>query len=520
MAKTPQAGIGRQRFDFTSATGTIEGFMASASDGGGGGGLDMAGVGDEQLVRVVDDQFTMLIESIAGINVAASFSLVDTQFQALIAALGGVVTNTNAGQTPTPVPGATSLVQLVDTQYNGILAALGNLGVINPPSPTPTPTGGGPNPPPNPPMPMREILLVELIDEQLQKILDIKVRSSSRKIPVVNPPKMKWYENQDIETRISKFANKYGFSSQRFKQARGIGNKVRGLGRAITGTQAGGTLGAIGGGLAKAAGPIGLAIAAADKMWKTIASVINAALDGIRSLGEVAKKAAGNDGIGIIISANRAIGGMLEKIPIVGKAMAAFQDIIPTILETFQSTLKAVADRGRELSKYSPELALATAQADVRKIFADIREAKANERKYADLILKQQQIEESFTKALQPLKEAVATILITIAPHIERMATQLGDMLKFFLGDDAASFSSQFKNMTDDQLNEAKRQHKDNADLLGKILDEMIRRRQEKLQGQEFLERLGNMAEFIPLENFADPVDNRNVPNFKFPMVR
>jgi hypothetical protein len=520
MAKTPQAGIGRQRFDFTSATGTIEGFMASASDGGGG--MDMAGVGDEQLVRVVDDQFTLLIESIAGINVAASFSLVDTQFQALIAALGGVVTTTNAGQTPTPVPGATSLVQLVDTQYNGILAALSNIGVINPPSPIPTPTGGAGVPPVvNPPVPtLNQIMLVQLVDEQLQKILAMGGGASKTPVPVVNPPKPKWYDNTDFGSRLSKFASKNGYSRARVNQVNRIGDRVRGLGRAMTGTKAGGTLGAIGGGISKAAGPIGLGLAVADAAAATFAKTIQMASQGVKLFGDMAVKAVGNDGIGMLTSGLNAASAALGKIPVVGQVFSAGLELASAGLNTFQSVLNAVTQRGRELAKYSPELSMAAAQADVRKIFADIREARANERKYADLILKQQNIEESFQKALQPLKEVVADVLIQIAPLVQNMAQNLGQMLAFFVGNGKMDLSTLLKGYSDEQLAMAQQLNQKNEDALKQIQRELARRHEAELIGKDFLQQLGNMADSIPLENFVDPVDNRNAPNFKFPMVR
>jgi hypothetical protein len=73
------------------------------------------------------------------------------------------------------------------------------------------------------------------------------------------------------------------------------------------------------------------------------------------------------------------------------------------------------------LSQYSGTISVAESQAEMKQVFADMREANALGRKYAEMILKEQEINQRFQEALQPLKEKLMEVLPALADSAASM---------------------------------------------------------------------------------------------------
>ena len=497
---TQTQGIGRQRYDFTDADVSVTGVQATtggqATPGGGGGGSNLV-----QSVEIVDAQFKLLMAGIADPKTIA-----DTQFTHLIAVLDSIAVNT-AG---TGSSKKTQTVRVVDVQFQALMGSLRMLI---------SRAGGGPS---QTKIPYRDAAtLVELVDEQFQKL--VAAAGSAKK---AIPPNMGgaaqgrtgdgfWSNFGNVFKQATRLTSPKGLRAGRRAQKRAGLDLVK-RGRSLSAK--GGPLAKIGGkamqmagGLAmKAAGPLAIA----EVVAQVVASGFKMASSAVKLFGEVAVKAAGNDGIGILTTGLNAASESLGKIPIVGQVFAAGLDLATAGLNTFQSVLKAFTARGRELARYNPRIAMAAATADVRKIFADIREANAGADKYAKLILKQQDIEEKFQRALQPFKDAVMDVLLKMAPTLEVLAPIVGDLLVTSVKN-GVSILEVFQTVFLPGMGAMVK----NGDKLVTLAEEEKARELEEIAARSaFPNMLFNAVDAIKLENFVDPVDNRGGNKLNFPI--
>ena len=95
----------------------------------------------------------------------------------------------------------------------------------------------------------------------------------------------------------------------------------------------------------------------------------------------------------------------LSKLGPYGMAAGAALQAVGKVGLAASETVAAFVARGRELSGYSGQLAGATAQADVRSMVADIREAQELGPQLAAMIDNQSKLETSFRELLLPIKE-------------------------------------------------------------------------------------------------------------------
>jgi hypothetical protein len=495
---TASQGIGRQRYDFTDADVTVS--VAGVPNVPGGGGV--TGADFVQSVELVDEQFRKLMDGITaakmidggqfgqlmtalanvgggggGSKKVQTVRVVDAQFQALMGSLRMLIARSGGGGPKTVIPyrDAATLVELVDPQFNAIMSGL-----------------------------------------QAKKQRDREEKFSLSKSP--SGPSDFWSNFGNLFKQTNRLTNPNVYRAGRGKMKRLGLNLVR-KGRAVSagggllGKAGGAALRGVGGGLMKFAGPVGAAVAGADAVAGIAASAFKMATSAVTLFGEAAVKVAGNDGIGLITTGLKVASEALGKIPIVGQVFAAGLELATAGLNTFQSVLKAFTARGRELARYNPRIALAAATADVRKIFADIREANQNAGKYADLILKQQDIDEKFQRALQPLKEAIANILIKLAPYIEAIANDIGDAIKLFPAK---------LDYLADALNPSVSWAEANAKFTKRLVELEEEKKGRELQNADarntFPNMLFNAANAIQLEDFVDPVNNQGGNKLNFPI--
>lgn len=152
-----------------------------------------------------------------------------------------------------------------------------------------------------------------------------------------------------------------------------------------------------------------------------VANAIGAAVGGIGTAG--AGIAQNDPGAAISSVARTASLGLAALGPKGFVAAAALQATVGAVT-AFRETVNAFVARGRELSGLSGTLASATAQADVRKLQADLREAQQVGPAMARLIEVQSKADAAVQRLLEPIK-----IVIT-----EKLTVFLETSLKFMLG--------------------------------------------------------------------------------------
>lgn len=149
---------------------------------------------------------------------------------------------------------------------------------------------------------------------------------------------------------------------------------------------------------AKAAGPAAIALLAAKV-------ATDVAVSGIETLGESARGIARNDVLPGVERGLISLGGHFE--------------VAGTAIREFRETVGAFTDRARELAGYDSRIAGATANADVRKVNADLRESQRVGREYARLVDAQSRLETKMQDLLGPVKEFVVGRLVTILEAVE-----------------------------------------------------------------------------------------------------
>lgn len=159
--------------------------------------------------------------------------------------------------------------------------------------------------------------------------------------------------------------------------------------------------------IAGAANPIGAAMAVADQAGKQLAGVFNALGDTAKVLGQGFSQLAANDNLGAVKTMADGAATALGKIPIVGQVAEAAIKAFGTGIKAASDVVDAFVERGKELSQFSAPLAIAGAQADIRSLFADIREAEALGPSLARLTDAQSRLSTDLRDMLLPIKQTL-----------------------------------------------------------------------------------------------------------------
>lgn len=157
----------------------------------------------------------------------------------------------------------------------------------------------------------------------------------------------------------------------------------------------------------------------------------------------VMRQLASNDNLGAVASAADAASGALGKIPVYGAALEGAVKGLTATFTAVNSLAQAFVDRGRELSRYDGGLAGANANADIRSLLADLREAQELGPALARLTDANSKFHAELREILLPLKKAIITDLIPalaamtaaidfIKPFMPRILEAVTDTLKSF----------------------------------------------------------------------------------------
>jgi hypothetical protein len=258
-----------------------------------------------------------------------------------------------------------------------------------------------------------------------------------------------------------------------------------------------------------ATGPLGATIAAVktgiaalEMPAAVLKGAMDAAAEGLRTIGSVAKSVASNDGFGAIAAAGEGVAKALDNIPIVGGAFASAMRLATGGLNIFKDVLDSFADRGRELAKYNSGIAAEVAIANVERILADIAEANNNQDEYMDLIRAQAKMERAWQEAMQDLKKSIMPFLTTGAKGITMIVKILPELLKNMGGPFGAILGKFGEAIS--ALDKIDKNTDDTADATAKMLDDM--RANKKYDPTAVLKDLGLKGVQI---------DDKNVPDKK-----
>lgn len=189
-----------------------------------------------------------------------------------------------------------------------------------------------------------------------------------------------------------------------------------------------GAAGAAGGGamgsLAAAAGPAGLIVMAAQEIKQQMIGTIRAGRELAMDAGQGAVSLAGNDFGGAFEKASDMVIKSVEKLPGGGEVLAEAMRFVTDQFKIFGQVQEAFIRQGREkLSPFSGDLQASFAQADVRSMMGDMREAQAVGPNIARLVEAQSRANDAMREIADPIKqiltEALAFFMEAFASIVE-----------------------------------------------------------------------------------------------------
>lgn len=116
--------------------------------------------------------------------------------------------------------------------------------------------------------------------------------------------------------------------------------------------------------------------------------------------------------------------GMIEQID-------ALPDGVKKFARALDGLTAAIVDRGRELGKFDGRLATTNAQATVRKLQSDMREANYVSESYSKVTEARSKLDEKIVDILNPIKDAVALIAKDALDVLNEIAGFIRDNIKY-----------------------------------------------------------------------------------------
>lgn len=187
-----------------------------------------------------------------------------------------------------------------------------------------------------------------------------------------------------------------------------------------------------------AAGPEGALLAVAktlyDSMQAIAAKPFEMAREGLAQAGKTGEDIAGGDLKSVTSDYVEAVSGFAEKTGLAGVVVGEFIKTEWAAVNALNQVTDAFVKRGKELSKYNGGLAEANAQADVRRLLADIRESEKLGPELARLTKSSSEIEALQTELMLFLKGELVSALLEIVEPIGDIAKSIKPILKEILG--------------------------------------------------------------------------------------
>lgn len=199
----------------------------------------------------------------------------------------------------------------------------------------------------------------------------------------------------------------------------------------VAGTRAAGTAakgaGAAEGGSSQVMGLVQSVMGMADETKNLIKDIVGKPFADSAKKMEMGRSVVKNDANGLI--------QQIDMLP----------DGVKKFSQALQSLTTAVVDRGRELSNYNGNLAQSYGQNDVKKMMADIRESNYLGQSYSRVNDASTNFETKFMDAMNPVKDALATILAEILEKLNSFLDVVQDNIEYVvIASEAAVLTYQF----------------------------------------------------------------------------
>lgn len=161
------------------------------------------------------------------------------------------------------------------------------------------------------------------------------------------------------------------------------------------------------------------------QLLKDALGTLGATRDAIGTTGAASQGVASGDNASAVRGAIDSVATIAATMGPAGEVVGATLKALNFAFDQATKTVDAFVERGKELSKYSPELAVSNATADIRKMFADMREAEELGPALAHLTDAQSQVSAELQELLLPIKqvvvEALSGVLVVIAQDIKAL---------------------------------------------------------------------------------------------------
>lgn len=197
------------------------------------------------------------------------------------------------------------------------------------------------------------------------------------------------------------------------------------------GAAAGAGAGAAAGGALATVGPIIAGILLADLAARAFANNLNDMSRQVQTAGHQVAQFAANDHLGAMITGAENVAATFDKIPIVGQVFAAEMRLATGTVKAFREVNEAFVRRALELARFSAPISFAAAEARVRGIRSDIREANAIGPDAARLVEANSQANAEVREILLPIKQFVTRELadfmqeVVLILRVVKVATEL-----------------------------------------------------------------------------------------------
>jgi len=291
---------------------------------------------------------------------------------------------------------------------------------------------------------------------------------------------LKGYLPNAIGSRLEKITSAFTAGSKQAAAggAGKLGQMAAGAGEAIT-----------------AAGPVAV-LAAAEVGSRVLANEINKFTKRVEAVSTGFQQLAGNDHMGMFNTAVDQAASELEEIPIVGKVYSAELKATVAPLRALNAMTSAFVSRGKELSNLSGTLAGANAQADVRSLLADVREAEVMGESLARLTDAQSRADSELRELLLPIKDVVVR---SLAGLIEMMLS-------------AWDFTQPFFNSVGETMLEILEVLKLTAEASPIIGEEFKKLFDEFKRGRDLDEKMKNLGSDRLMKDWLNAADNLGRP--------
>ena len=171
-------------------------------------------------------------------------------------------------------------------------------------------------------------------------------------------------------------------------------------------------------GLAEAAGPAGLALFA-------IKETSDAVVGAFKKVAEVGQQVVVGDFYGSVRMMSAGILKTIDPLGVWSEGLIKAADALNGLTQAF-------LQKADQLAKYSPDIAVAKARAEVAETMHSIGEAQQLGPRLARLVELQSETQLAFDKAMLPVKEALLELAITFSGYLKEIVDFLGQFAPMF----------------------------------------------------------------------------------------